>query len=56
MSLSGQIATMKQGYILILIFLADFRREIAEIQGYHGWELLVLRQNAVGEPEIHLHL
>ena len=45
-----QIETMKQGYILDPNrILADYRKEIAEIRGYHGRELLELLQNAVDE-------
>ena len=45
-----QIETMKRGYILDPNrILADYRKEIAEIRGYHGRELLELLQNAVDE-------
>lgn len=45
-----QIETMKQGYVLDPNrILADYRKEIAEIRGYHGRELLELLQNAVDE-------
>jgi len=48
--ISQAIATMKQGYILDPNrILADYRKEIAEIKGYHGRELLELLQNAVDE-------
>ena len=41
---------MKQGYVLDPNrILADYRKEIAEIRGYHGRELLELLQNAVDE-------
>ena len=44
------IDTMKQGYILDPNrILADYRKETAEIKGYHGRELLELLQNAVDE-------
>lgn len=44
------IDTMKQGYILDPNrILADYRKETAEIRGYHGRELLELLQNAVDE-------
>ena len=45
-----QVETMKQGYILDPNrILADYRKETAEIRGYHGRELLELLQNAVDE-------
>ncbi len=44
------IETMKKGYILDPNrILADYRKEIAEIEGYHGRELLELLQNAEDE-------
>jgi len=47
---SKAIETIKQGYILDPNrILADYRKETAEIRGYHGRELLELLQNAVDE-------
>lgn len=47
---SKAIETMKQGYNLDPNrILADYRKETAEIRGYHGRELLELLQNAVDE-------
>ncbi len=47
---SKAIETMKRGYILDPNrILADYRKETAEIRGYHGRELLELLQNAVDE-------
>lgn len=44
------IETMKKGYVLDPNrILADYRKETAEIRGYHGRELLELLQNAVDE-------
>jgi hypothetical protein len=44
------IDTMKKGYALDPNrILADYRKETAEIRGYHGRELLELLQNAVDE-------
>lgn len=45
-----QIEIRKKGYILDPnLILADYRKEILEIRGYHGRELLELLQNAVDE-------
>lgn len=45
-----QIEIRKKGYILDPnLILADYRKEAAEIRGYHGRELLELLQNAVDE-------
>ncbi len=45
-----QIEIRKKGYILDPnLILSDYRKETAEIRGYHGRELLELLQNAVDE-------
>ncbi len=45
-----KIETMKNGYCIDPNrILQDYRKEIAEIEGYHGRELLELLQNAVDE-------
>lgn len=48
-----KIETMKGGYYFDPNrILQDYRKEILEIEGYHGRELLELLQNAVDEIEI----